>query len=155
MELLGESSEARLSHTIFRFESTMGFGISDRLLITQLSMEVGYPLHGFPEKEGQPDEARVIKEPQLWRYLTGEAREMLDDFPELQALRDIVFLLKAFMAPNREDLPPYVLTICPTSPLSTGSLSDALSAPLLLHVLPRVCLNLRTLRVQAISISRL
>ena len=46
-----------------------------------------------------------MKNPQPWRYLTGETRELLDDMPLLEALRDIVFLLKAFMAPTREHLP--------------------------------------------------
>ena len=64
------------------------------------------PSHGFPENEGLPSEAAALKNPQPWRYFTGETRELLDDMPMLEALRDIVLVLKMFMAPSRDQLPP-------------------------------------------------
>jgi hypothetical protein len=103
--LLGDTPAARERSTVFRYETDMKFGLADRRLLGQLLHEVGYPAHGFPEFEGQPEEAGVLERPQPWRYLTGEAAEVIKDYPELEALRDITFLLKAFMAPERADLP--------------------------------------------------
>ena len=100
-----ETSAELAQHTLFGFEASMQFGEAERRLLSQLTWHVGYPSHGFPECEGHASEAAAAQSPQIWRYLTGETRELLDDMPELEALRDVVFLLKAFMAPCREDLP--------------------------------------------------
>lgn len=40
-----------------------------------------------------------------WLYLSGDNPELLDVYPELGYLRDIVYLLKAFMAPTSDALP--------------------------------------------------
>lgn len=42
---------------------------------------------------------------QPWFYLSGDNPELLDVYPELGYLRDIVYLLKAFMAPTSDALP--------------------------------------------------
>jgi len=55
---------------------------------------------------GTPEEAAAARTPQPWRYLTGESPELSDDYPELSALRDIVFTLKMLLAPHADDLPP-------------------------------------------------
>lgn len=41
-----------------------------------------------------------------WLYFSGDNPELLDVYPELGYLRDIVYLLKAFMAPTSDALPP-------------------------------------------------
>lgn len=46
-----------------------------------------------------------------WLYLSGDNPELLDVYPELGYLRDIVYLLKAFMAPTSDALPE-VCTVC-------------------------------------------
>lgn len=51
-----------------------------------------------------------------WLYLSGEKPELLDVYPELGYLRDIVYLLKAFMAPTSDALPeviesPEIMTV--------------------------------------------
>lgn len=103
--LLTDGATTREGQILFRFEKDMHFGSAERRLLSQLAIEVGYPLHGFPELEGQPELGRAEQHPQFWRYLTGETRAMLDDYPELEAMRDLVFYLKAFCAPDRDDLP--------------------------------------------------
>jgi hypothetical protein len=105
--LSASSSEiVRERHVLFRFEETMRFGDAEHILLSQLTWAVGYPSHGFPENEGLPSEAAAVRSPQPWRYLTGETRELLDDMPILEGLRDIAFLLKLALAPSREHLPP-------------------------------------------------
>lgn len=51
-----------------------------------------------------------------WLYLSGDNPELLDVYPELGYLRDIVYILKAFMAPTSDALPevrlPYASTMC-------------------------------------------
>ena len=103
--LLGADEAARASQTLFSFEASMVCGLAERRLLRQLAWQVGYPQHGFPEVEGHESEHAALKAPQIWRYLTGEARELLDDWPELEALRDIAFFWKAAMAPKDADLP--------------------------------------------------
>lgn len=44
-----------------------------------------------------------------WLYLSGDNPELLDVYPELGYLRDIVYLLKAFMAPTSDALPEVCL----------------------------------------------
>ena len=46
-----------------------------------------------------------------WLYLSGDKPELLDIYPELGYLRDIVYLLKAFMAPTSDALPEVYYTI--------------------------------------------
>ena len=103
---IGGGGAGRQAHTVFGFEQSMTFGEADSELLGQLAWQVGYPDHGFPELVGKPEEAAAARTPQLWRYLTGESQELSDDYPELSALRDIVFTLKMLLAPHAEDLPP-------------------------------------------------
>lgn len=53
-------------------------------------------------------------EPHL--YISGDNPELLDVYPELGYLRDIVYLLKAFMAPTSDALPEvqlqYLYCVC-------------------------------------------
>lgn len=44
-----------------------------------------------------------------WLYLSGDNPELLDVYPEMGYLRDIVYLLKAFMAPTSDALPEVCL----------------------------------------------
>lgn len=45
-----------------------------------------------------------------WLYLCGDKPELLEVYPELGYLRDIVYLLKAFMAPTSDALPEVTRT---------------------------------------------
>jgi hypothetical protein len=103
---IGGGGAQREAHTIFAFERSLAFGAAERALLGQLAWQVGYPDHGFPELVGKPEEAQATQAPQPWRYLTGESQEMLDDCPEIEALRDIAFMLKALLAPTLDELPP-------------------------------------------------
>ena len=40
------------------------------------------------------------------RYMTGEDSMLVDHYPELMGLRDIVFLFKLRLAPTSDALPP-------------------------------------------------
>jgi hypothetical protein len=41
----------------------------------------------------------------LGAYLSGESRELMDNYPELGLLRDVVYTLKLMMAPTGDGLP--------------------------------------------------
>lgn len=60
---------------------------SIHLLSSQICLHMGFSRH----------------EP--WLYLSGDNPELLDVYPEIGYLRDIVYLLKAFMAPTSDALP--------------------------------------------------
>jgi hypothetical protein len=76
---------------LFRFERSMNFGKAERNLMTQLCVQIGFP-------EGEDGEL-------LPYYLSGEEPTVLENYPELGYLRDIVFLFKIMMAPTKESLP--------------------------------------------------
>ncbi|CAM9225977.1 unnamed protein product, partial [Phaeothamnion confervicola] len=80
----------RDDHIVFGFEQaeqSMQFGPAEAQLIDQLCLQMGFPR----------------EEP--WLYLSGENPILLDNYPELGSFRDIVYLLKAMMAPTSDALP--------------------------------------------------
>ncbi|CAN0273248.1 unnamed protein product, partial [Ectocarpus sp. 12 AP-2014] len=74
-------------HVLFSFERSMAFSKAEFALIDQICLHMGFSRH----------------EP--WLYLSGDNPELLDVYPEIGYLRDIVYLLKAFMAPTSDALP--------------------------------------------------
>ena len=76
-------------HLVFRWERGAGFGEGDRKLISQVCLQMGFPM-----EEGE-----------LPFYLSGESRELGDNYPEMMVMRDIVFMFKAMMTPTSESLP--------------------------------------------------
>ena len=74
-------------HIIFRFETSMDFGVGEKALMDQLCLQMGFPRDD------------------LASYLSGENPVVLDNFPELGFFRDIVYLFKALLAPSSESLP--------------------------------------------------
>eukprot|EP01046_Picozoa_sp_COSAG06_P074484 COSAG06_NODE_22804_length_712_cov_0.730832_1_plen_203_part_10 len=83
-------------HTIFRFESSMEMGHGEFHLLEQLCLATG---HKCRADEGDAYDTTLVQ------YLTGEARELLDNFPEIGFFRDVVFYFKAFMAPTSDSFP--------------------------------------------------
>ncbi len=73
-------------HLIFQFETSMLPGNINTLL-EQLCWEIGFPSENLPP------------------YITGEATEILYNYPELEYYRDIVFLFKYLMNPDPNVLP--------------------------------------------------
>ena len=73
----------RDDHTLFGFEVGMSFGAAEARLIGQVCLHMGFSL----------------EEP--FALLTGEDSTLMDNYPELGIFRDIVYLLKAVMAPTR------------------------------------------------------
>ena len=69
----------------------MEFGKGERRLMSNLCIQIGFP-------EGEDGEL-------LPYYLSGEEMTILENYPELGYLRDIVFLFKIMMAPTKETLP--------------------------------------------------
>ena len=69
----------------------MEFGKGERRLMSNLCIQIGFP-------EGEDGEL-------LPYYLSGEDMTILENYPELGYLRDIVFLFKIMMAPTKETLP--------------------------------------------------
>ena len=65
-------------HLVFRWERDGGFGYGDARLLDQVCVHMGFP---------RSDE-------ELPFYLSGESREIGDVYPEMHALRDIVFVFK-------------------------------------------------------------
>ena len=76
-------------HLIFRWERSTEFGEGDGLLLKQVCLQMGFPM---------TDE-------ELPFYLSGESRELGDNYPELTTMRDIVFMFKAMMTPTSDSLP--------------------------------------------------
>ena len=66
----------RSDHTIFAFERTMRPQRADLALLQQLCLATAHPPTNLPQ------------------YLTGSSPALIDAFPELAALRDIVFSMK-------------------------------------------------------------
>ena len=79
-------------HRIFRFADGMHLGKGDVALLGQLSLQVGFD--GFDDVD------------QIGRYFTGTDSDVVDNFPEFEFLRDIVFLFKALQSPTSDALPP-------------------------------------------------
>ena len=81
--------EAVTDHMVFRWEKSADFGAGDARLLSQVCLQMGFPM--------DPDE--------LPFYLSGESRELGDNYPEMPVMRDIVFFFKALMTPTSESLP--------------------------------------------------
>ncbi|CAM9947763.1 unnamed protein product, partial [Discosporangium mesarthrocarpum] len=99
----------REDHILFSFEQSMAFTSAEFQLIDQarwldlLSRSNWFPFPPPPTpimclQMGYPRE-------NPWLYLSGDTPELLDVYPELGYLRDIVYLLKAMMAPTSDVLP--------------------------------------------------
>jgi len=81
-------------HMIYRWEDELAggmvFGIGEARLIDQVCLQLGMNRED-PEY--------------LAKYHSGEHREFADYFPEMEALRDIIFMFKLLMTPTSDDLP--------------------------------------------------
>ena len=81
-------------HMVYRWENEnaggMSFGIGEARLIDQVCLQMGFD-------RNMPD--------YLAKFHSGEMREFVDMYPEMIALRDIVFMFKLLMAPTSDDLP--------------------------------------------------
>ena len=81
-------------HMMYRWENDkaggMSFGVGEARLIDQVCLQMGFN--------------REVSEC-LAMYHSGELREFVDMYPEMVALRDIVFMFKLLMAPTSDDLP--------------------------------------------------
>lgn len=72
---------------IFSFEKTTQCTLNDRRYIDQLCLQMGFP--------------RYVEDV----YLTGENPVLLESYPNIAVLRDILFMLKLLMLPNIASLP--------------------------------------------------
>ena len=77
------------THAVFRWETGSGFGRGEERLLSQVCLQMGFPM-------GREE---------LPFYLSGESREFSDNYPEMATMRDIVFAFKAFMTPTSDALP--------------------------------------------------
>ena len=82
------------NHMIFKFEQSLKFGSGDRILLENLSLQLGFPIMGLNGEDLLPS------------YLSGENSALIDIFPQLAYFRDIVFLFKSLLSPSAESLPP-------------------------------------------------
>jgi len=78
---------------LFGWDKASAFCEGELNLVGRVCAEMGFDELGG----GKEDNARL---------LTGEAPELLHLCPELRTLRDVVFLLKLFLCPTAEGLPP-------------------------------------------------
>jgi hypothetical protein len=81
-----QSKHVPPDHMIFNFESSTQLGALEQLL-DQVCWEMGFPAENFGE------------------YVSGELSEIIDNYPELEYYRDIVFLFKMLMSPTTAQLP--------------------------------------------------
>ena len=81
-------------HMIYRWENEraggMSFGIGEARLIDQVCLQMG-------TNRDDPE--------YLAKYHSSQLREFVDEYPEMSALRDIIFMFKLLMAPTSDDLP--------------------------------------------------
>jgi hypothetical protein len=75
-------------HLVFAFDKEMRLGDADKLLMGQLTAQLGF---SYTEKWG--------------KYFTGEEPEVVENYPELAVFRDIVYMFKVMMAPTSDSLP--------------------------------------------------
>lgn len=73
-------------HMTLDFSSGMKLSEGDCHLLSRVCLQMGY--------EGDPA-----------LYFTGENPELVDEFPEMRELRDVVFLAKLLLVPVLEGLP--------------------------------------------------
>jgi hypothetical protein len=66
------------SHVVFRWERGNKFGDGEKRLLSQVCLQMGFPM----------------EDDELPFYLSGESRELSDNYPELLVMRDIVFMFK-------------------------------------------------------------
>jgi hypothetical protein len=77
------------SHLVFRWERGAHFGDGEKRLLSQVCLQMGFPM----------------EDEELPFYLSGESRELSDNYPEMLVMRDIVFMFKALMTPTSDALP--------------------------------------------------
>lgn len=103
-------SRTQPSHRIFAFDMTREVGQAERALLTDLCLHCGFD-HRFAVGHSVvrvlvlTDSDDVISPRVIPHYLTGERRELLEYYPELGYLRDLVFLFKQLMVPTSDALP--------------------------------------------------
>jgi hypothetical protein len=84
----------KAEHVTLDFSAGMKLSAGDGQLLTQLCLQMGYPTS---ERDGNS--------PTMPLYFTGENPELVDEFPEMLELRDVVFLAKLLLVPVLEGLP--------------------------------------------------
>jgi hypothetical protein len=82
-------------HILFRFEQGTRFGQGECNLMEQLCLQMAFP------RATASDSSKAAHP----MYMSGEDPLILDNYPELGFLRDIIFLFKALMAPTSDALP--------------------------------------------------
>ena len=85
----GMRETVRDSHLVFRWERGSRFGDGEKALLSQVCLQMGFPM----------------EDEELPFYLSGESRELSDNYPEMLVMRDIVFMFKALMTPTSDALP--------------------------------------------------
>jgi hypothetical protein len=80
-------------HVIMNFHLSSSASAGDIRFVDQLCVQMGFM------REGSPSVVAA-------EYISGNNAEIIDHYPELAAFRDIVFLLKLFMVPALDLLPP-------------------------------------------------
>ncbi|KAH9262352.1 hypothetical protein BASA82_000599, partial [Batrachochytrium salamandrivorans] len=86
-------------HVLFKWEQSMDCSNAEEMFVDNVCLAVGYPRPAEQYGMRTGDLALAAK---MW---TGEAPEMLTDFPELGHFRDVVMVLKILMAPTADALP--------------------------------------------------
>lgn len=84
----------KAEHVTLDFSAGMKLSAGDAQLLSQLCLQMGYPT-GNKDGHGQT----------IPLYFTGENPELVDEFPEMLELRDVVFLAKLLLVPVLEGLP--------------------------------------------------
>jgi len=80
-------------HVVMNLHLSNAASTGDAVFIDQLCVQMGFL------REGNSSERAA-------EYISGSTSEIVDHYPELAAFRDIVFLLKLFMVPSLDLLPP-------------------------------------------------
>lgn len=75
------------SHLMFKFEKTNSCSKADRLYIDQLCLQMGF--------------IRFVED----QYMVGQLSSIMDYYPNLAVIRDMVFILKLLMQPSAAALP--------------------------------------------------
>ena len=75
------------THHMFKFEKTSSCCKADRLFIDQLCLQMGFP--------------RYVEE----QFIVGQLSAIIDNYPNLVVMRDMVFILKLLMQPAAAALP--------------------------------------------------
>ncbi len=80
-------------HFVLRFHVSNRVSTGDSLLVNQICVQMGFERTPSIEHDAAA-------------YISGRSPEIIENYPELGAFRDIVFYLKLMMSPSMEELPP-------------------------------------------------